>query len=185
MIRWVRTIFCVIFEWARDVLIHLWSDTVFVARLYSSDSAEIFSDTSEGDLKPILDWEIDLSLAPSFKWNLRSPPQDDLSAGDAPLVGPFGTGLIDCVAFDIGIEIESLGEWTGYVGKWFRSIFLRMFQRRMQYGFAKGKSVDGQDCRVSWLEIDFCVVLSANWNRPEFGGLSFGGHVPLSCVYQK
>jgi len=66
------------------------SDALFIARLYSSDSAEMHSDTSKGDLEHILDWEIDLKLAPSFKWNVQKPPRDGLTA-----------------AFDIGIEVES------------------------------------------------------------------------------
>jgi len=62
------------------------TDTIFIARLYSSDSAEIYSDTSAGALEHIIDWDINLTLAPSFKWDA----QDGLTA-----------------AFDIGIEIES------------------------------------------------------------------------------
>ena len=42
----------------------------------------MFSDTSGGDLEHILDWEIDLKLSPSFKWDVRKRPQDDLTAGD-------------------------------------------------------------------------------------------------------
>jgi len=64
------------------------SDSLFIARLYSTDSSEWYSDTS--DLEHILDWEIDLKLAPSFKWDVRKRSQDDLTA-----------------AFDIGIEVES------------------------------------------------------------------------------
>ena len=46
----------------------------------------MYSDTSKGDLEHILDWEIDLKLAPSFDWNVQKPPRDGLTAGDASFV---------------------------------------------------------------------------------------------------
>ncbi|KAF9511524.1 hypothetical protein BS47DRAFT_1383408 [Hydnum rufescens UP504] len=66
------------------------SDSVFMARLYSSDSEEIRPDISGDHLKHIQDWEIDLSGASLFKQNAQNSPQHG-----------FDT------VFEIGIEIES------------------------------------------------------------------------------
>ncbi|KAF9511526.1 hypothetical protein BS47DRAFT_1346691 [Hydnum rufescens UP504] len=51
------------------------SDSVFVARVYTSDSAEMRADTSGGDLEHIVDWEIDLSDIPLFKRNVQNSPR--------------------------------------------------------------------------------------------------------------
>ncbi|KAF9503719.1 hypothetical protein BS47DRAFT_1402134 [Hydnum rufescens UP504] len=66
------------------------SDSVFIARVYTSDSAEIRPDTSRGDLEHIQDWEIDLSDTSLFKQNARNSPRNR-----------FDT------VFEIGIEIAS------------------------------------------------------------------------------
>jgi len=64
------------------------SDSVFVAKVYSSNSAEIRPDTSGGDFEHIQDWEIDLSDTSLFKQNAQTRNR-------------FNT------VFEIGIEIES------------------------------------------------------------------------------
>ncbi|KAF9505886.1 hypothetical protein BS47DRAFT_1306012 [Hydnum rufescens UP504] len=69
------------------------SDSVFVARIYSSDSAEVRTDTSGGDLEHLHDWEIDISHTSLFKHNAQNSPGNR-----------FDT------VFDIGIEIDSQGE---------------------------------------------------------------------------
>ncbi|KAF9511545.1 hypothetical protein BS47DRAFT_1395047 [Hydnum rufescens UP504] len=65
------------------------SDSLFIARIYASDSAEIWPDTSRGDLEHILDWDIDLGDIALFKQNLQNSPYH------------FKT------TFKIGIEVES------------------------------------------------------------------------------
>jgi len=81
------------------------SDSIVIARLYSSDSAETWSDTSGGDLAYIKDWKIDLSCSSTFQRNCRNPFRH-----------AFDT------VFEIGIEIESRevhavwfcdGKWQG------------------------------------------------------------------------
>ncbi|KAF9508046.1 hypothetical protein BS47DRAFT_1384889 [Hydnum rufescens UP504] len=66
------------------------SDSVFVARVYSSDSAEIRADTSGGYLEHIHDWEIDLSDTSLFKYNVQNAAWNR-----------FDT------VFEIGVEIDS------------------------------------------------------------------------------
>jgi hypothetical protein len=57
-------------------------DSVFVARVYSSDSAEMRADTSGGHLEHIQDWEIDLSDISLFKRNARNSPSNRFDTGD-------------------------------------------------------------------------------------------------------
>ena len=78
-----------------SVLIHRTCglDSIFIARLYSSESAEIYDYTNEGDLEHLVDWKIDLRVLPSFRRNAKKPPEDGFDTGDGALTPQLLGGL--------------------------------------------------------------------------------------------